>query len=131
MTRYLILSILIAFTTVSVLCGQTEYLPKKIYKAYRVEVAPDIDGNFDDQAWQQGDWAGDFVQHEPYEGRSPSQPTEFKLAFDDQYIYVAIKALDSAPDSITNRMSRRDHTDGDMVFVIFDRSSTQYKECNL
>ena len=120
MTRYLILSLLIAFTTVSVLCGQTEYLPKKIYKAYRVEVSPDIDGNLDDQAWQQGDWAGDFVQNEPYEGRPPSQPTEFKLAFDDQYIYVAIKALDSAPDSITNRMSRRDHTDGDMVFVVFD-----------
>ena len=106
-----------SFLTVS---GQAEYLPKKVYEAYRIESAPVIDGVFDDAAWQTGQWAGGFVQHEPYEGRSPSQQTEFKLAFDDMNIYVAIRALDSAPDSITSRMSRRDNGDGDMVFVIFD-----------
>ena len=85
-----------------------------------MEEAPVINGSFDDEAWQQGSWAGDFVPHEPYEDRPPSQQTEFKLAFDDMNIYVAIRALDSAPDSITNRMSRRDHAAGDMVFVVFD-----------
>jgi hypothetical protein len=120
MTKTLIISVLIIFTTVPVLTGQTEYLPKKVYKAYRVDVAPDINGSFEDAVWQQGEWAGGFIQHEPYEDRPPSQPTEFKLAFDDQHIYVAVRALDSAPDSITNRMSRRDHADGDMVFVVFD-----------
>ncbi len=79
-----------------------------------------INGVFDDQAWQEGHWAGGFTQHEPYADRPPSQQTEFKLAFDDMNLYVAIKALDSAPDSITSRMSRRDNGDGDMVFVIFD-----------
>jgi hypothetical protein len=120
MTKTLTLSILIILITAPILTGQTEYLPKKVYKAYRTEKAPAIDGSFDDQTWQQGQWAGDFIQHEPYEDRPPSQPTEFKLAFDDQHIYVAVKALDSAPDSITNRMSRRDNADGDMVFVVFD-----------
>ena len=100
--------------------GQAEYLPKKVYNAYRIEVAPAIDGIFDDQAWQSGEWAGGFVQHEPYEGRPPSQQTQFKLAYDDVNIYLAIKALDDSPDSITSRMSRRDNGDGDMVFVIFD-----------
>jgi hypothetical protein len=120
MTKILTLSVIIVLSAASILSGQTEYLPKKVYKAYRVEVAPDINGVFDDEAWQQGEWAGDFVQNEPYADRPPSQPTEFKLAFDDQNIYVAVRALDSAPDSITNRMSRRDHGDGDMVFVVFD-----------
>ncbi|MEZ5071014.1 MAG: DUF5916 domain-containing protein [Bacteroidales bacterium] len=100
--------------------SQTEVLPKKQYRAFRVETPPGIDGILDDDAWNHGEWAGGFVQHEPYENRPPSQPTEFKLAFDDQHIYVAIKALDSHPDSITQRMTRRDDTDGDMVFVIFD-----------
>lgn len=120
MTRILSLAAIIVLATVSILSGQTEYLPKKVYEAYRVEAAPDINGVFDDEAWQQGNWAGDFVQNEPYADRPPSQATEFKLAFDDQHIYVALKALDSAPDSISNRMSRRDHSDGDMVYVVFD-----------
>ena len=120
MNRPLILTTLALFLSVSVLSAQTEYLPKKVYKAYRVETAPVINGNFDDEAWQTGEWAGEFTQNEPYADRPPSQPTEFKLAFDDVNIYVAVKALDSAPDSITNRMSRRDNGEGDMVFVVFD-----------
>ena len=120
MHKTLILSNLILGISVSILHGQTEYLPKKVYEAYRVEEAPVINGVFDDAAWQQGTWAGEFIQHEPYADRAPSQPTEFKVAFDDLNLYLAIKALDSAPDSITNRMSRRDNGDGDMVFVVFD-----------
>ena len=100
--------------------GQSEILPKKVYEAYRLEEPPLINGVFDDPVWQQGEWAGDFVQHEPYDGRPPSQPTEFKVAYDDMNLYVAVRALDSAPDSITNRMSRRDNGEGDMVFVVFD-----------
>lgn len=120
MTKAPTLFILILIATTTILSGQTEYLPKKVYEAYRVDEAPVIDGVFDDEAWQQGTWAGDFTQLEPYADRPPSQPTEFKLAFDDMNIYVAIKALDSSPDSITSRMSRRDNGDGDMVVVIFD-----------
>ena len=120
MIKSLILSSLIIIATPMLLLGQSEYLPKKVYEAYRVEVAPVINGVFDDEAWQQGNWEGDFTQLEPYADRPPSQQTEFKLAFDDANLYIAIKALDSAPDSITNRMSRRDNGDGDMVFVVFD-----------
>ena len=120
MIKSLTLTVLFISFTTSILLGQTEYLPKKVYKAYRVEEAPVINGVFDDPAWQQGTWAGDFIQNEPYADRPPTQATEFKLAFDDVNLYVAVRALDSAPDSITNRMSRRDNGDGDMVFVVFD-----------
>jgi hypothetical protein len=120
MTRNLILlTLLLSFPT-TVLFGQTAYYPKKKYTAYRVEVAPDIDGVFDDEAWQPGYWEGDFTQFEPYADRPPSQQTEFKVAYDDVNLYLAIKLFDTAPDSIITRMSRRDHTDGDMVFIIFD-----------
>ncbi len=120
MIKSLILSALIFSVPAWILTGQTEYLPKKVYEAYRTDVSPVINGVFDDAAWQQGAWAGDFTQNEPYADRPPSQQTEFKVAFDDMYLYVAIKALDSAPDSITQRMSRRDNGEGDMVFIIFD-----------
>lgn len=81
---------------------------KEYYQAYRVEVPPSVNGEFDDEAWQKGEWQGDLVQHEPYENRPPSQPTEFKICYDDVNLYVAIKAFDSDPDSIERRMERRD-----------------------
>jgi len=120
MTKSPFLTLLILCFSLPVLKGQTEYLPKKVYTAYRVEQPPVIDGEFDDSTWMQGTWAGDFTQHEPYADRPPTQQTEFKVAFDDMNLYIAVKALDSAPDSITKRMSRRDNGDGDMVFVMFD-----------
>jgi len=120
MIKFLALPAILLSLLCTGLSGQTEYLPKKVHKAYRVNEAPLINGIFDDPAWQEGQWEGDFTQLEPYADRPPTQPTEFKVAFDDMHLYVAVKALDSAPDSITNRMSRRDNGDGDMVFVVLD-----------
>ena len=81
---------------------------------------PAIDGELEDEAWSQGEWGGDFWQFEPAEGAPVKQKTEFKLLYDDDNIYVAIKAYDTAPDSIVSRMTRRDDTDGDDVIVAFD-----------
>lgn len=94
---------------------------KKQYQAQRLEVAaPVIDGILDDEAWQQIEWEGGFTQYEPYNGREPSQPTFFKILFDENNLYVAIRALDSSPDSIVNRLTRRDSEDGDGVGIAFD-----------
>ncbi|HSL87129.1 MAG TPA: DUF5916 domain-containing protein, partial [Bacteroidales bacterium] len=93
---------------------------KRSYKAVRTEQMPVIDGILDDQCWDTGAWDGAFTQFQPSEGKAPGQPTEFKILYDDSYIYVAFKAFDSAPDSIVDRMTRRDNLDGDNVGVIFD-----------
>jgi len=94
---------------------------KRQYHAMRLEgPAPAIDGILDDEAWQQGEWQGDFTQYEPYNGRQASQPTFFKVLFDDNNLYVAIRALDASPDSIVSRLTRRDNEDGDGVGIAFD-----------
>ncbi|MDH5397521.1 MAG: carbohydrate binding family 9 domain-containing protein [Cyclobacteriaceae bacterium] len=93
---------------------------KRIYTATKTEVAPLINGNLDDEAWAVGVWSGDFIQHEPFEGQKPTQPTEFKVLYDNNFLYVAIKAYDSSPDSIVNRMTRRDDIDGDFVGISLD-----------
>ena len=93
---------------------------KKKYKAEKIPGAPEIDGVLDEEVWQKGVWLDDFIQHEPYNGRPSTQRTEFKILFDDNNLYVAIKAFDSAPDSIVNRLTRRDQADGDLAGVIID-----------
>jgi hypothetical protein len=93
---------------------------KKRYFANKASGSITIDGALNEEDWKSGNWEGGFIQHEPYENGNPSQKTEFRLLYDDVNIYVAIKAFDTAPDSIVRRLSRRDHTDGDYVGVMFD-----------
>jgi hypothetical protein len=95
--------------------------PKRIYTTQRViPHPPTIDGVLDDPAWQGADWQGDFIQREPYEGKPPSQQTEFKILYDDKHLYVAIRAHDTDPDRIERRLSRRDTIEGDSVGIDID-----------
>jgi hypothetical protein len=94
---------------------------KKVFRAIRVESkAPVIDGILDDPVWQNPEWGSGFIQHEPYEGKEPSQETAFKILYDDDNIYVAFRAYDTSPDSIVNRMTRKDNLDGDFVAILLD-----------
>jgi hypothetical protein len=117
MNRFFI-SGLIIFLFLPSVFGQTP--DKKQYKATRISTAPVINGILDDEVWQTGEWVDDFTQFEPYNGKKPSQKTEFKILFDDDNIYAAFKVFDTSPDSIVNRLTRRDNPDGDLVGIIFD-----------
>jgi hypothetical protein len=117
MKRTFITMILI-FLLLPVLFGQDP--EKKQYKATQIIIPPVINGVLDDEAWQVGTWAGGFTQNQPYNGRPETQMTEFKILFDDNNLYVAIKSYDTAPDSIINRLTRRDEADGDLVGIILD-----------
>jgi hypothetical protein len=109
---------LLLFLVFTVSTAQTS--GKKQYHATKITTAPVINGVLDDEAWKAGEWVDDFTQYEPYNGKATSQKTEFKILFDDDNIYAAFKAYDTAPDSIVNRLTRRDNVDGDLVGVIFD-----------
>lgn len=95
-------------------------LEKKRYQATMISSVPDIDGILDDEAWKEGTWIDDFTQHEPYNGRPVSQRTEFKILFDEDNLYAGFRAFDTSPDSIVNRLTRRDNPDGDLVGIILD-----------
>lgn len=79
-----------------------------------------IDGLLDDEAWNLVDWGGDFVGHEPEYNVSPSQKTSFKILYDSKYLYVGVRAHDTEPEKIVERMSRRDGFDGDLVEINID-----------
>ncbi len=111
------ISVLLLLISLS-LSGQ-EY-EKRSYTTVRINTPPAINGVLDDEAWTMGEWGGDFFQFEPAEGAPVSQKTEFKILYDDSDVYIAIKAYDTAPDSIVTRMTRRDDTDGDLVLVALD-----------
>jgi hypothetical protein len=112
-TTFLIIMLVLPFAA-----GQTP--EKKRYHATQTSSAPVINGILDEEIWNLGEWVDDFTQNQPYSGRPATQRTEFKILFDEDNLYVAIKAFDTSPDSIVSRLSRRDQVDGDLAGIILD-----------
>lgn len=93
---------------------------KKVYNTSRAVAAPVIDGVDDDEGWKTVEWGDDFIQIEPQENMPPSQKTAFKILYDDNNLYVFIRAFDDEPDKISRIISRRDNFSGDRVTLLVD-----------
>ena len=74
--------------------------------AVRVETAPQIDGRLDDGAWARAPVIDAFTQRDPVEGAPASEPTEVRIVYDAQAIYVGARLRDRSP--VTSRLGRRD-----------------------
>jgi hypothetical protein len=80
----------------------------RIIPAERLEGSIEVDGRIDEPAWAGARVIDDFVQGEPVEGANPFQPTEVRILFDDDAIYVAARMTEPDPDSIAAQLVRRD-----------------------
>lgn len=84
-----------------------------------------LDGVFDEPAWQQAVWQGDFVSASAaHEGEPPLKDiqTRFAVLYDDDALYVAIEADEPEPENIRAVYTRHDedvYTD-DCVEVFLD-----------
>ena len=67
-----------------------------------------LDGRDDEAAWQRATVASGFRQFEPELDAAPSQPTDFRVVYTEDDLYVFVRAYDSAPDSIMRALTRRD-----------------------
>jgi hypothetical protein len=92
----------------------------KTYMTSFVKSPPAIDGIMDETVWDNIEWGGQFTQSRPYDGKEPSQPTFFKIVYDDNNLYIGILARDSVPGLIDRRMTRRDGFDGDRITICID-----------
>ncbi|OQX97945.1 MAG: hypothetical protein B6I20_11720 [Bacteroidetes bacterium 4572_117] len=93
---------------------------KRTYETKFTEKAPEIDGLMDDDCWDLVEWTEDFTQTTPYENQDPSQETSFKILYDDNNLYVFVRAHDTEADKISRIMSRRDDFTGDMIEINID-----------
>ena len=94
---------------------------KKVYYATRTEIVPKIDGKLDDECWKRvGVWDGGFIQQQPHQAKAPSQETEIKILYDDDYLYFAIICHDNEPEKMSPILGRRDENNGDMTGIALD-----------
>jgi hypothetical protein len=83
----------------------------KTLEAHRIgpdELAPAIDGRIDEPIWALASVATDFVQVEPNNGAPGTHPTEARILYDGDALYVAMRMFDPNPDSIAAQLGRRD-----------------------
>lgn len=68
-----------------------------------------LDAKLDEPAWQRAPVARDqFTQSWPNPGKPGTDPTEVRVLYDDDAIYVGLRMFDSHPDSIAAQLARRD-----------------------
>ncbi len=113
------LLLLIGLLAFKSLAQQDDAEPRQ-YLTARAASDIQIDGKLDDDAWNEVEWGGDFIQREPDFGIPPSQETQFKILYDDKFLYIGVRAFDTEPEKIVKRMSRRDGFEGDWVEVNID-----------
>src|SRR5688572_12415064 len=93
----------------------------RVLSAPRMQGVVRIDGRLDDSAWAAAPVAADFRQREPSEGAAATLPTEVRVLWDDDALYVAARMRDPSPDSIIALLARRDEmTPSDEFFIGID-----------
>ncbi len=93
-----------------------------VASAAPTERPPVIDGRPDEEEWQRAPVISGFVQHEPFEGRPPTERTEIRILFDNEAVYIAGWMLDRDPSGIVVGETRRDASlrDTDALLIVLD-----------
>ena len=82
----------------------------KVLRAFRITgTSPQIDGRLDEEVWAVADAIDDFVQDEPDDQARPTERTVVQVAYDDRFLYVAVRCDEAGPSQITTGLGRRDN----------------------
>lgn len=81
---------------------------RRALRAHPVDDAVALDGRLDEPAWRQAPVADGFRQYVPDEGAAPSLPTEVRVLYGDDALYVGATLHDDQPDRILQTLGRRD-----------------------
>jgi len=80
-----------------------------------------LDGDFTEGSWALAEPITAFLQRDPKEGAPPTYPTEVRVLYDRNYLYVAVRAFDSEPAKIVGIRTRRDSASpSDWIHVLVD-----------
>ncbi|MBR7801471.1 carbohydrate binding family 9 domain-containing protein [Undibacterium fentianense] len=97
------------------------------FQAHRLQAGEHIklDGKLDETAWLKANVHDEFFQTQPFDSVLAHLRTEVRVAYDDRYLYVGIKAYDSVPNDIRDSFARRDKIsiDQDFFALYIDPSS--------
>jgi hypothetical protein len=60
-------------------------------QAHRLVGTIQLDGRLDEDAWRDAGAAAHFIQDSPHHGQDATSPTEVRVLYDDQYLYIGAR----------------------------------------
>jgi hypothetical protein len=94
----------------------------KVASAIRIPAGGQVrlDGHLDEAVWAEARPITDFIQKEPVEGGSPSYPTDVRIVYSTEALYVGVRVA-ADPQAIQAPMSRRDDVEqAEYVMISLD-----------
>jgi len=76
-------------------------------RAFRIHTPPVIDGVLDEPFWADLEPVTEFVQRDPVDGGIPSERTEVRIAYDEDFLYFGFTLHDSDPSGIRANILQR------------------------
>ena len=76
--------------------------------AQRTTGAIRVDGQLDEPDWETAPVIGPLTQREPLEGREATEPTDVRILFDEQALYIGIVCHESHPRGLVSTQLTRD-----------------------
>ena len=124
MRNFLVAAIVISLATFAGTPGvaaQQSSRERPSVRAVRVDRAPRIDGDLEEQAWELADPIDSFTQQEPNDGQPATDRTEVRVLYDSRNIYIGVHAYASEPVVATEMRRDSDRLfDEDNFQVILD-----------
>jgi hypothetical protein len=95
-------------------------------RAHQTETELTVDGQLNEDAWSEAEPATNFRQLEPTQGVTASQPTEVRVLYGPEAVYVGAHLYDENPAGILANLGRRDQFNrADWFTVSFDSNNNQ------
>jgi hypothetical protein len=79
------------------LVGATALAAPREYQVFRTDHPPVIDGDLRDDIWRAVPWSGDFTG---FQGAKADVQTQFAMAWDEKFLYVAVRCKEPNPEAI-------------------------------
>ena len=94
----------------------------RVATAVRITEPIVLDGHLAEAAWQEAPPAKDFIQLSPHPGEPSPNPTEVRILYDDDNLYVGVNCFDPDPSRIIINDLTDDFNFGqsDAINIIFD-----------
>lgn len=123
--KYFLLQVVLLFfsslsSTQSFSQNNFNYQEKYRLKIARTNEVIKIDGELSETTWKTADVATDFWQTINRDNNAPTHQTQIRLAYNDEFIFVAIKCYDTVP--YINATLKRDTrpNNSDVLALMFD-----------
>ena len=120
--------LMLSLSVLFILCVAIDALPQtelpnnkqSPVRISRFATPPVINGNLNDEVWQQAAVLKDFLQTQPGDNIPATHPTEVRFGYDDKTLYIGIHAFDEKGQVRATLAKRDDLSGNDYIAVWLD-----------